>query len=385
MTRFEFTSAGRIIFGPGVFQEIGQLAHEIGRNPFLITGPRKPLLQEVLARLGKSEGEIPTFPVSTEPTVESVNRAIQMARDEGCDSVIGVGGGSIIDTAKAVSAMLSNSGELLDYLEVIGRGKNIVHRAAPTLAVPTTAGTGSEVTRNAVIHSTEQKVKVSMRSPLMLPAIALIDPELTFSVPPEVTASTGMDALSQVIEPYVSRKANRFTDEFCRDGIRAAAGHLSRAYQRGEDADAREQMAYASLMGGLALANAGLGAVHGFAGVIGGMFSAAHGAICARLLPPVMEINLKALSAREPANPALQRYQDVARMITGDERASTQMGVEWLKNLCADLHIPYLGSYGITRNDFPVLIEKASVASSMKPNPIRLTAEEMEMVLNLAL
>ena len=239
--------------------------------------------------------------------------------------------------------------------------------------------------RNAVLRSPQHRVKVSLRSPLMLPRLALVDPELTHTMPPEVTASTGLDALTQVMEPYVSNKANPLTDALCREGMRRAARSLRRAYEHGDDAAAREDMALVSLFGGLALTNAGLGAVHGFAGPIGGMFPAPHGAVCASLLPHVMTVNVRALQERAPESVALRRYDEIARLLTGNERATAADGVAWVRELCAALRIPPLSAYGMTEADFPALMEKASRASSMRGNPIKLTAEEMEEVLARAL
>jgi alcohol dehydrogenase class IV len=251
--------------------------------------------------------------------------------------------------------------------------------------VPTTAGTGAEVTRNAVLTVPEQRVKVSLRSPLMLPDVAIVDPELTYSMPPGVTAVTGLDALTQVIEPFVSHLANPLTDALCREGIQRAGHSLRRAYGNGRDADARRDMALASLMGGLALANAKLGAVHGFAGSIGGMFAAPHGAVCARLLPYTMVANVQALQSRQPENPALPRYAEIARILTGDSSATVQDGVQWIQSLCADLQIPGLAAYGLTTDDLPTIVNKSKNASSMKGNPIQLSEAELTHILEQAL
>jgi alcohol dehydrogenase class IV len=276
---------------------------------------------------------------------------------------------------------MTNEGDPLDYLEVIGKGQPLRQPPTPYIAIPTTAGTGAEVTRNAVLASPEHRVKVSLRSPWMLPRLALVDPELTHSMPPAITATTGMDALTQCIEPYLSVQANPLTDALCREGIQRAARSLRRAYEQGDDPAAREDMALASLFGGLALANAKLGAVHGFAGPLGGMFDAPHGAICARLLSFVMEANLKALRQREPDSPILPRFDEVARLLTGHPEATADDGVKWLHDLSAALHIPPLADYGVTTADFEALIEKAGRSSSMKGNPIPLTPDELRAIL----
>ena len=288
--RFEFATATRIIFGPGTVAEVAPAARAMGSRALLVTG-RSP-------RLAGLEG-VP-FPVTGEPTVDAVREGVRLLRAERCDLVISVGGGSAIDAGKAIAILTTNSGEPLDYLEVVGRGQAIQQASLPFIAVPTTAGSGTEVTRNAVLVSAEHKQKASLRSPLMLPRLAVVDPELTYELPPPLTAATGLDALTQLIEPFVSVRSNPMTDAFCVDGMRRAARSLSRAFTDGHDAEARLDMSLASLFGGLALANAGLGAVHGFAASIGGAFAAPHGAVCAALLPHVMEANLRAMRFRAP-------------------------------------------------------------------------------------
>jgi alcohol dehydrogenase class IV len=384
--RFEFATATRIIFGPGTLREVGPIAAQMGRRALVITGRTPARAAPLLDQLAAHEVDAVTYPVAGEPTVDVARAGTDRARETECDLVIGFGGGSAVDTGKAVAALLTNGGDPLDYLEVIGRGQPLTRPAAPYIAIPTTAGTGAEVTRNAVLASPEHRVKVSLRSPLMLPRLAVVDPELTHTLPPAVTASTGLDALTQVIEPYVSHRANPLTDAICREGMRCAARSLRRAYeaaclQHGEDASAREDMALASLFGGLALANAKLGAAHGFAGPMGGMFSAPHGAICGRLLPHVVAVNVRALQERMPGSEALRRYDEVGQILTGDASATADDAVAWVQKLCDALQVPPLSSYGVTLDDLLLLIEKASVSSSMQGNPIKLTPEEMGEIL----
>ena len=298
--RFEFATAAQIVFGPGAVQETASLAKGFGRSALLVTGQGGADPSRVLGQLNSQGFGVTSFEVPGEPTVDLVIRGAKIAREQGCEWVIAFGGGSVIDAGKAISALLTNPGDIYDYLEVIGKGQPIPNPAAPLVAIPTTAGTGAEVTRNAVLLSPQHRFKVSMRSPTMLPRVAIVDPELTYSLPPAVTASTGMDALTQLIEPFVSARANPIIDPICKEGIQRGARSLRKAFRSGQDAQAREDMSLASLMGGLALANAGLGAVHGFASPIGGMFPAPHGAVCARLLGPVMQANLTALRERAP-------------------------------------------------------------------------------------
>jgi alcohol dehydrogenase class IV len=370
-----------VIFGPGALNDIGKLASGLGKRVLVCAGHRGGDVERLTSLLLAGGLAGAHFPVTGEPTLETIQAGCRAARENECDLVIGFGGGSAMDTAKAIAAMLANPGDLLDYLEVVGRGQSIKNPPVPFIAIPTTAGTGSEVTRNAVIAVPEQRVKVSLRSPLMLAKIALVDPELTYSLPPEITASTGMDALCQVIEPYTSQRANPFTDLCCREGIRRASRSLLTAYRQGNDPTAREDMAFSSLMGGLALANAGLGAVHGFASVIGGMYAAPHGAVCAALLPPVVQVNARALAQREPGNPAVARYAEIASWVTGNQDAEVADLVHWLEDLRSQLNIPRLGACGITAGEAGEIVEKSAIASSMKANPIKLSRDELAEIL----
>jgi alcohol dehydrogenase class IV len=383
--RFEFATATRIIFGQGTLQEVGPIAADMGSRALVVAGRTATRAAPLLGALDKHGVKTVIYSVATEPTVGVVRLGTQKARGSECDMVIGFGGGSALDTGKAVAALLTNGGDPLDYLEVIGGGQPITQPPAPCIAIPTTAGTGAEVTCNAVLASPEHRVKVSLRSPLMLPRLALIDPELTYGLPPSITASTGLDALTQVLESYVSSRANPLTDTLCREGMRRAACSLRRAYEQGDDAAARDDMALVSLFGGLALSNAKLGAVHGFAGPIGGMFSAPHGEICGRLLPYVLTVNVRALQERDPESPALRRYDEVAQILIGDENVTADEAIAWVQALCDALQIPPLSSHGVTAADFATLIEKAARSSSMQGNPIELTTDEMHEILAGAL
>ncbi len=382
---FEFATATRIVFGNGAISRIGDHAKTLCRRALVVTGANQKRAEKLSAHLSASGIAAVLFSVAGEPEISTVENGVALAKREKCDGVISIGGGSVIDAGKAIAAMLTNEGELLDYLEVIGRGKNLAKPSAPFIAIPTTAGTGAEVTRNAVLASPAHRVKVSLRSPFMLPTIALVDSELTYDLPPALTASTGLDALTQLIEPFVCARANPMTDGFCEQGIIRAARSLREAVFNGQNKTAREDMAMASLLGGLALANAGLGAVHGFAGPIGGMFPAPHGAVCAALLPHVMAANLKALRERAPDSNILPRFQKVAVLLTGDADAAAEAGVAWIKKLVAELPVKNLSAYGIREEHVSDIVAKAVNASSMKANPIVLTPEELARTLRLAL
>jgi alcohol dehydrogenase class IV len=377
---FEFATADRILFGEGVVLQAAAAAERMGSRVLLVTGASGERAAPLAARLKAIGLAVIPFSVPGEPAIEFIRHGSEFARDERCDVVIALGGGSVIDAGKALAALLTNIGEPLDYLEVIGRGDPLRHASAPMIAIPTTAGTGSEVTRNAVLASPERKVKASLRSPHMLPRLAVVDPELTLGLPRAITASTGLDALTQLIEPYVCSRANSMTDMFCVEGIRSAAEALPRAWENGADRAARADMSWASLLGGLALANAGLGAVHGFAAPIGGRFPAPHGAACAAVLPHAMEVNVEALRRRAPDSPALKRYGEIARLLTGKPQDEPEDAVRWVATLCRKLEIPGLRAYGVTEGDLDGLVEGAARASSMKANPIELTPEELREI-----
>jgi alcohol dehydrogenase class IV len=383
---FEFATATKIVFGAGRLKDLAGITAEYGKRIFLLSGSGAAPLEKIMPVLkGVKDAEVEVFQVFREPTLEDVSTGLEAAKKHRSDLVIGYGGGSVIDTAKAISTLLTNPGDLLDYLEVVGKNLPLKFPAAPLIAIPTTAGTGSEVTRNAVLTVPQERFKVSLRSPYMLPKVALIDPELTLTLPPAVTASTGLDALTQVLEPFVSIKANPMTDMFCREGLKCIGRSITRVFQDGQDITARTDMAWGSLLGGLALANSGLGAVHGFAAPIGGMYDAPHGAVCARLLPIVVNVNTSAIGERMANSATLGRYNEIARILTGNENASIEDGILYLKELAAKLQIPPLSAYGIKPGDIKNIAEKAAISSSMKGNPIVLSMEELVGILQEAL
>ena len=383
--KFEFATATRIVFGPGRVREAISATVSLGSHAMIVTGRSPARLEAFIGELGTHSVACTVFSIPGEPTIPTILDGVRIAKDAGCELVIGYGGGSALDGAKAIAALITNPGSPLDYLEVVGSGKSLTQPCAPCICIPTTAGTGCEVTRNAVLLSPEHRVKVSLRSPRMLPLLAVVDPELTYSLPPAATASTGMDALTQLIEPFLCNAANPMTDAVCREGIRRAALSLRAAFRDGSNAEARENMALASLLGGLALANAGLGAVHGLAAPLGGMFPVPHGVVSASLLPIVMEANLRVLAARKPNSSTISRYEEVARLLTGKSNARAQDGVEWIQALHSDLSIPRLSSFGIRPSDLPSIAEQAKKSSSMRGNSVELTAKELTAILEKAL
>jgi alcohol dehydrogenase class IV len=373
VTTFDFATSGRILFGPGRARELASIVGSMGDRPFVVTGSDPARHAAVLDGLPVS------FRVRGEPTIEVVREALAIAREQDAGVVVAIGGGSVIDTAKAVAALLGNGGDPMDYAEVIGAGRTLTRPSAPFVAVPTTSGTGSEATANAVVGSKEHGVKVSLRSVHMLPDVALVDPELVLDCPPAVTASAGLDALTQCIEPLVSHLATPLTDALCREGLQRADRGLRRAYADGSDLAARTDMAVCSLVSGMSLANAKLGAVHGLAGPLGGMIWAPHGSICAALLPAVCRVNIAALQARDPASPALARYAEVGQLLAGE--ADADAGIAWIAETVRELGIGGLGSLGLTSDRVDEACEKGAAASSMKGNPIVLTHEELREIL----
>ncbi|NDY58563.1 iron-containing alcohol dehydrogenase [Desulfovibrio sulfodismutans] len=396
--RFTFAGPGRIVFGPGVVSELPGIVAGFGERVLLVTGGHPGRVQAVVDGLGAAGLCVTAYAVTGEPTVAMAEAGARLARAEGCQVVVSVGGGSVMDAGKAVAALTTNPGDPYDYLEVVGRGLPLKHAPLPHVAAPTTAGTGAEATANAVLLSPEHQVKVSLRSPGMLPDVALADPELTYGLPPEITAATGLDALTQLLEAFVSGYKNPMTDALCRQGLHCAARSLERAFQNGSDAAAREDMSLAALLSGLALANAKLGAVHGLAAPLGGEFPAPHGFVCARLLPLVMAANVRALGARDPDSAALAAFAEAGRILTGESAGTdapdapdapdvtdAAAGVRWVKGLCDRLGTPPLSEFGMTAAAVPGIAAKGLAASSMRGNPVQLSQGELEAILRAAL
>jgi alcohol dehydrogenase class IV len=378
---FQFAAATQIIFENGSFKKVPGFIKNLGRKVLIVSGKNQNLTNQLSGWLKNPDFEFEIFTINSEPTTHHIEKGTALAKKTGCNVIAAVGGGSVIDSAKAIAALATNSGELADYLEVIGKGKKLEKAPLPYIAIPTTAGTGAEVTKNAVIKSTEHNVKVSLRSDLMFPTIAIIDPELTLTMPPEITASTGIDALTHLLETFVSRQSNPFIDMICSDGMTRIAMYLERAFLDGSDLKARENMAMASMLGGMALANVRLGAVHGFAGPLGGMFPIPHGAVCACLLPAVMEVNIAVLKEKKLKNQLL-KFNEIARILTQNKNSVAEDGVIWVKEMVKKLKIPSLSDFNLTSGSFPELVEKARNSSSMKGNPVELDNKQLFEILN---
>ena len=377
---FEFATSTRIIFENNSFEKVPGFISEPGSKILIVTGKNTSLGNRLSDFLKEKNLKIEIFSIDSEPTTSDIETGTELAKKAGSNLVVGIGGGSAIDSAKAIAALASNKGELTDYLEVIGKGRKLEELPLPCIAIPTTSGTGAEVTKNSVIKSVEHKVKVSLRSDLMFPKLAVIDPVLTLSMPPELTATTGVDALTHLLETFVSKNANPFIDALCREGMKRISDSLIQAYNDGKNMEARENMAMASMLGGMALANVKLGAVHGFAGPLGGMFLIPHGAVCACLLPAVMEVNIEALK-NTGAQKELSKFDEVARILTRNDLAFAADGVAWVKGLVKKLRIPSLSEYKISPEVFPGLVEMAKNSSSMKGNPVELNNRQLFEIL----
>ncbi|MFV0593353.1 MAG: iron-containing alcohol dehydrogenase [Draconibacterium sp.] len=378
---FSFSTASQVIFGNHAVNKVPDLIAELGKKVLFVSGKNQ---ERALALVQKftSGTEVQLFSVDSEPTTHLVRKGTELARSCKCDVVLALGGGSVIDTGKAIAAMATNPGDLLDYLEVIGLGKSLSVKPLPCIAIPTTAGTGAEVTKNSVIKSPENNVKVSLRSNFMYPDVAVVDPVLSYSMSPALTASTGLDAFTHLMETFVSNQANPFNDMICREGLHRISRSLKKAWLNGNDEAARADMAMAGLLGGMALANVKLGAVHGFAGPMGGLYPIPHGTVCASLMIAVMETNIEALKEN---GCSISKYDELAKILTGSGLAKAEDVVAWAETLLKALNVPSLSTFGLTTNDFPDLVQKAKVASSMKGNPVRLSDEQLTRILEKSL
>jgi alcohol dehydrogenase class IV len=368
----------RILYGRGAFNEVGKQARLLGKKVLIISDPVMEQVGNVSLceeRLREEELVFAKYVgVDTEPTDIHVKEALDICREEGCDAIVAVGGGSCIDTAKAVAVMMTNEGAISDY---VGNVKPFVNKPLPLIAVPTTAGTGSEVTKVTVIIDTKTNVKMMISQPELLPAVAIVDPLLTVSCPPSVTAATGVDALCHAIEAYISRRAHPVTDALALSAIEAIMGNLRKVYENGSDIDAREKMAIGAMMAGAAFSNASVTLVHGMSRPIGALFHVPHGVSNAMLLPGVLEFTKEN---------AIERLAVIARLIkpelktASDEEAADALILE-VKQLCRDLHIPNMKTWGIEKKQFDQAVEKmatdALASGSPGNNPRVPTHEEI--------
>ncbi|MBL8850600.1 MAG: iron-containing alcohol dehydrogenase [Planctomycetaceae bacterium] len=387
--RYDLTLPRRVVFGWGRRGEIGSLTATLGRRAFLVTGSATLERSGEIAALRENLSAAGVEPIDAgrvgrEPEVGDVDAAVARLlehRPGAGDLVIGIGGGAALDLAKAVAALVTNGGRpVVDYLEGVGTGAQIASAPLPLLAVPTTAGTGSEATKNAVISSLDPPFKKSLRSEQMLPQVVVIDPELTVTNPPHVTAHSGMDAITQLIESYVSRRAQPVTRALCVEGLVRAWPSLATAYRDGGDRPAREAMAHAAFLSGVALANSGLGLAHGVAAALGVHHGVPHGLACAAMLPMTLRTNLPACE---------HDFAELARAVLPDApRSDAAAAVAFIDAVCAladEVGIPRsIGALGVTAADIPALV-KASHGNSRSGNPRDVSDAELEALLSAAL
>lgn len=389
---WKFTTLPQILCQQGGRHQLGSLASELGQRVLLVTGRmngvRAQHLADIQSSLEAANLYVHHWVQTGEPTIEDVEAGTAAARSHHCDLIIAVGGGSAIDAAKAIGGVVANGGTPLDYLEVVGAGKPLIKPALPLIAVPTTAGAGSEGTRNAVLCVKSRAVKVSMRGEQLRPHLALLDAELAVTVPSDITAATGLDCLTQLIESYTSNKAQPLTDAWALEGIQRAVPALPLVYRDGSEVDAREQMLIAALLGGLCLGNAGLGAVHGFAGPLGGSFPIPHGIACATLLVPVLSSNLAKAQTTNNSQ-LLNKYAVLGRILSQQPDLPAAIACEQVIEQCQALvnafEIQKLSHYGVSQDSFPDLVAAAERSSSMKYNPVPLSSHELTQCLATAL
>lgn len=373
MTAFAFLTATEILFGRGVVAQAALRVAALGRAVMVLHG--HPARADALVQALQGQGcTVTRFVVDREPDIALITAAIVAAK--GAQVVVAIGGGAVIDAGKAVAAMVPATRPLLDHLEVIGRALPLDHPPLPFVAIPTTAGTGAEVTRNAVIGSPDHGRKVSLRDKRMLPVLAIVDPALTDNTPRNITLASGLDAITQVIEPYISTRANRLTDALCRDAIPQGLCALRRLMQ-GEDARARDDMAWVSLCGGLALANAGLGVIHGLAGPLGGLHAAAHGAVCGTLLPHGLAAN-----RRKVADPV--RLDQVIAWIAEAFETTSETALHSLADWSRSNGLPGLDAMGFTPEHLTAAATAAASSSSMQANPAALTSGDLLALMEAA-
>jgi len=379
--KFEFSGPGRIVFGlRSGLESLPEIA-SWSRRILVVTGADVSRAGWLLDGLDALGATMAIHSQPGEPTVDDCREGVRIARAFGAGAVVALGGGSVVDLGKAIAAVAPHTEDPFDHLEVVGKGLPLPGPGLPCAAIPTTAGTGAEATRNAVLAADD--VKVSLRGPSLLPRLAVVDPYLSVGLGAAQTGWCGLDALTQLIEPLTSRFANPMSDGFCREGIPRASRSLSVALRDGDDLDARSDLALASLLSGLALANSRLGLVHGLAAPVGGLLGAPHGAVCARLLPIAWRTNVRALS--RDSHPGLERYRDAAKLLTGNVDASIDDGLAKIEELTALAKAPGFAHWGMLEQDIPDLCERAAKASSMKGNPVDLTLPELAEVLRQAL
>jgi len=389
---FAIARLPRIEFGPGTRGRLPELAAGFGRRVLLVTGGRSllegPFWPEIEAGFASANLYLTVHRVGGEPSPEEVDAAVRRYRDRDVAVVVAIGGGSALDAGKAIAGLLIPGNPVLDHLEGVGPERPYRGPAVPLIAVPTTAGTGSEATKNAVLSASpkagREGYKKSFRDERLVARYAVVDPDFLATCPPRIIAGNGMDALTQLLESYVSSRANPLCDALALDGLAHVRASLLNLYDDPGNASAREGMAYASLLSGITLAQVGLGSVHGLAAPLGAFFPIPHGVACGTLVASATAVNVRALLQRDPDHPALARYARAGRVLCGEMRLGDVEARGALVHLLEDwtqrLHLPTLDQFGVAFDDHPRLVAH-SRGSSMKTNPIVLTDAEIGAIL----
>ena len=389
LTDFSISRLPRIEFGSGKLAKLPAIARKYGTRALLVTGAgsfkRSPLWSTLTARLKEQGITWLDLTIPGEPTPHMVDEAVRTLRSEGIDVVIGIGGGSALDAAKAIAGLLKPGNSVMDHLEGVGPELPYSGPSTPFIAVPTTAGTGSEATKNAVLSVQGfDGFKKSFRDEQLVAEVALVDPDLLATCPPAVIAANGMDALTQLLESYVSSRAAPLTDSLAWGGMKAARDGLLALYADAGDAMARERMAYAAMVSGITLAQVGLGSVHGLAAPLGAYFPSPHGVACGTLVATATRVNIDTLRNHEPGHAALEKYAQVGRLLSkqgqlGRDAAHTAL-LEALESWTRVLKLPTLAHYGVTPADIPRIVAN-SRGSSMTTNPVQLGDEDIAAIL----
>ncbi|WP_434582622.1 iron-containing alcohol dehydrogenase [Klebsiella sp. R390] len=379
LTPFNVLTPGNIRFGRGLAGSAAPWLAQHTAQVLLIHGASPQRAQFLLDALHAHAIHVVTLSVTREPCLEDIEQGVRLAREQGIGAVVSLGGGAVIDAGKAIAALVPASGPVIDYLEVVGNGRQLEAQPLPFVAIPTTAGTGAEVTKNAVINVTQQQRKVSLRDDRMLPDLAIVDPALTDNAPRAVTLGSGLDAITQLIEPWLCTRANPFTDALCRAAIPRGIGALNTLMTK-ECPDSRDEMAWVSLCGGLALANAGLGVIHGLAGPLGGLSPASHGALCGSLLPYGLALNESQIN--DPV--ILGRFAEVRQWLADGLNIEAETAWDSLRDWSRRAGLGNLRDLGVPHEALEPAALAASSSSSMKANPARLDSEQLLEMLEAA-
>ncbi|WP_413113270.1 iron-containing alcohol dehydrogenase [Thaumasiovibrio sp. DFM-14] len=376
---FQFMTSNKVIFGEGALSQSLSMLGRYGYSVLLVTGKGGERAEPLINYMKQQGMRYQQVAVWGEPVIAMVEELAAMGRRFAPDMVVAVGGGSVMDVGKTLAAIIPNQGSVYDYLEVIGRNLPFKNAPLPCIAVPTNAGTGSEVTRNAVLKSAQENIKVNIRDESLLPDVAIIDPTLTYGMGRALSARSGLDAYTHLMEVYVCNAPNPFSDMVCEEGLRKLSGAIFLACED-DDFRARADMAFASMLGGMARSNASLGAAHGLSAALGGRLSAPHGTITARLAPFVMAENI-AVAKQMGRNDVLNRYRRLAVLLTDNMQAKPQDAIEWTNNALNRLQIPSLQMYGLAYDMFDGIAEDALRSTAIKGNPLPLTNERLIHIL----